>query len=128
MKKDDIIKIYIEQWDKASDFLDKAILTLSTSTIWLVTLSNIQEKINHNCLFNLWVTLITITLISVLFSYLIAIYNCQLGINYFNEKLDSAKINNRMNENNKYINKLRYLYVITSLVWILFLIISILHG
>lgn len=128
MKQEDIIKIYVEQWDRASDFLDKAILTLSTSTIWLVTLSNIQDKVTISILFNLWVTLICITLILVLISYVLAIHNCQLWINYFHKESDVKKINFEMDKFNKCINFFRYIYVISSISWILFLVISVLNG
>ncbi len=128
MEKDQIIELYVNQWDRASDFLDKAILTLSTSTIWLVTLSDIQEKVFDDFLFNTWVTLICFTLTFVLLSYVLAIHNCQLWINYFSKNANTNQINKKMGNFNKCINIFRYLYVLTSIIWILFLVISILNG
>lgn len=128
MKKDDFLKIYIEHWEKASDFLDKAILTLSTSIIWLMTVSNIKGSIivDKYFLFQFWIYLIYITLILVLVSYIIWIYNSQLWISYFYKWADKKKITKKMDFNNKIINYFRYLYVFITILWILLLLISIL--
>jgi hypothetical protein len=128
MKEDELFKIYIEHWEKASNFLDKAILTLSTSILWLMTLSNIQDKINNDCLFNIGVWLIFISLIMVLVSYLISIKSSQLWISSYYTGADHKSINIRMSKNNNLVNILRYMYVSIIIIWIFILIISILNG
>ena len=124
MKKEELLKLYIENWEKSSDFLDKAILTLSTSTLWLISLSNIKNEIDSDCFFILWVWLMFITLVVVLLSYVIAIYNAGLWISYLQGK-KNKKILCNIDYCNKVINYSRYIYVSTAIFWILFLLISI---
>lgn len=126
MEKKDFLNIYIEHWNKASDFLDKAILTLSTSILWLTTISNIQNKVNDSCLFLLGVGLIFVTLVLVLLSYIISIYNSQLWIKYFDKLVNKNEIVDKIKINNKIINYFRYIYVLTTICWILLLLISLL--
>jgi len=128
MEKDEIIKLYIETWNKDSDFLDKAILTISTSTIWLTTISDLVEKINNICYFNLWILTIFFTLILVLLSYVLWIYNSQLWISYFNKWAEKSKINLKMDKINIIINLLRYTYVCFFILWLFILLNSILYG
>lgn len=128
MKKDEIIKLYIESWNKDSEFLDKAILTISTSVIWLTTIGDLVEKINNIFYFNLWILTIFFTLILVLLSYVLWIHNNQLWISYFNEWVNKNKINLKMNKINMKINILRYIYVWFFILWLFILITSILYG
>lgn len=124
MEMKEYVKMYQEQGDKASDFLDKAILTICSSFLWWITIFDIFSKVEHQCSFLIWIIFLFFSFAWVIISYLIAINNTHLGISYFYKDTSrdkKSRIPKYMKRNNFVINILRYFYTLSLLLALIFI-------
>lgn len=128
VNKDELLKINIERWIRSSEFLDKAILTLATSSIWFITFTDIKISQKYEYIFYFWVWFMLFTFSLVLIKYLIWINNLEESILKL-QGWNTTKKN--MNKIEKYIFKfeikyIRYMYILTVIFGIIFLSFSLL--